>query len=408
MKSRLKDNPRLEERVNQNGYISLYLEFYLGRISEKLFDENGQPVLYESGKMKGTQKYKVRHIRKREGLNLHLYTNPKTAREKQYNKDTLLLAKRIRAEREQEFLKDREGYRLNFYKNIDFIEFYTNYLQSYTKRDKKSVKQGLTRFTDFLRDTPRYNRFIGGIKINQIDREMIFAFTEYLQSRSRGTGAKSIYARFKKVFKYAIDNDIISKDPTQGISIKADLNRISKEILSIDEINKLSKTPYHKKEIQRAFLFCCYTGVRFCDVVALTFKNIDRANNLLKFEQNKTKGRSANSVVIIPINAVILKLIGEPKDEDLNSLIFNLPNHYNCVKHLKQWVYKAGINKNVSWHCARHSFAVNMLTNVEGVNLKTISKLMGHSKIEMTEKYIKVADDLKRKAIEGLPMFDIE
>ena len=73
LENKSKDNPRLEQRLLADGQISLYLEYYLGRESEPVLDEFGEPVLYESGKMAGTPKYRVRHIRRKENLNLYYF-----------------------------------------------------------------------------------------------------------------------------------------------------------------------------------------------------------------------------------------------------------------------------------------------------------------------------------------------
>ena len=142
--------------------------------------------------------------------------------------------------------------------------------------------------------------------------------------------------------------------------------------------------------------------MRYCDVKDLTFANVDYSNKLLKFEQNKTKGHSANSGVIIPLNDGILKLIGEPSNpNNRDEAIFPLPSYEMCLKALKRWVKRADINKHISWHCARHSFAVNILNN--GANIKTVASLLGHSGLKHTEKYTRAIDSLKQDAINSLP-----
>ena len=129
---------------------------------------------------------------------------------------------------------------------------------------------------------------------------MMVLFVDYLQSRSVGEGAKSIYQRFKKVIRYAIEHDVILKD--------------------------------------------------------LTYKNVDYSNKLLKFEQNKTKGHSSASGVVIPLNDGLVSIIGEPlADGNKDVLIFNIPSYESCCKSVKRWVKRAGIDKHISWHCARHS-----------------------------------------------------
>ena len=151
---------------------------------------------------------------------------------------------------------------------------------------------------------------------------------------------------------------------------------------------------------------CLYCGWRFCDVKDLTFANVDYSNKLLKFEQNKTKGHSVNSGVVIPLNDGLLRLIGEPtKNQTKDSLIFPLPSYEMCLKALKRWVKRAGIEKHISWHCARHSFAVNILNN--GANIKTVASLLGHSGLKHTEKYTRAIDRLKEDAINSLPTLEI-
>ena len=104
--------------------------------------------------------------------------------------------------------------------------------------------------------------------------------------------------------------------------------------------------------------------------------------------QNKTKGHSANSGVVIPLNDGLLSLIGEDP-ENLDSSIFNLPTYESCCKSVKRWVKRAGINKHISWHMARHTFAT-LITLEQGVPIETVSKMLGHTNVSMTERYAKV------------------
>ena len=123
---------------------------------------------------------------------------------------------------------------------------------------------------------------------------------------------------------------------------------------------------------------------------------------MLRFEQVKTKGHSSKSWVYIPLNDGLLKLVGQPpKGQGNDARIFRLPSYESSCKSVKHWVKKAGIDKHISWHCARHSFAVNILNN--GANIKTVSSLLGHSSLRHTEKYTRVVDKLKEDAINSLP-----
>lgn len=387
------DNPKLGAKILSDGRESLFLDYYLG-----------YTMVYNEEKDKMVAKKE----RKRENLKLYLWQAPRTPLERQQNKETLELAKKIRFERGQELLEDAEGYRLKRNRQINFLDYFQTYIDSYTKKDIKMVEIALSRFKDFLKDTQEYTKFANSIKPDQIDKDMIIDFTEYLQSRSKGEGAKSIFQRFKKVINYALEHDIIRKNPCTGISIKIDDQILRKDVLSLEEIKALIDT-HHEKEnptIRRAFIFCLYCGLRFCDVKDLTFANVDYSNKLLKFEQNKTRGHSANSGVVMPLNEGLIKLIGTPTEEqNKDSLIFPLPSYEMCLKSLKRWVKRAGIDKNISWHCARHSFAVNILNN--GANIKTVASLLGHSGLKHTEKYTRAVDKLKEDAINSLPTLNL-
>ncbi len=383
------DNPKLGAKILSDGRESLFLDYYFG---------------YQMVYSERLDKQVARKDRKREFLKLYLWQAPRTPLERQQNKETMELAKRIRFERGQELLENVEGYRLKKKSDINFLDYFRAYIDKYTKKDIRMVEIALKRFIDFLNDTPEYSKYVKRIKPEQITKDMVEDFTEYLQGRSVGEGAKSIYARFKKVIKYAIEHDVMVKNPCTGISIKVDDQQLRKEVLSPEEIQQLIATHYEHENpnIRRAFILCLYCGLRFCDVKDLTFANVDHSNKLLKFEQSKTKGHSASSGVVIPLNDGILKLIGEPSDPDKrDEVIFPLPSYEMCLKALRHWVKRAGINKHISWHCARHSFAVNILNN--GANIKTVASLLGHSGLKHTEKYTRAIDSLKEAAINSLP-----
>ena len=278
-----------------------------------------------------------------------------------------------------------------------------SYYEAYTKADKRHIKRAYTVFIDFLNATPEYNKFAKRIKPEQITKAMIVAFTEYLQHRFKGWGAHTLYARFKKVIKASVEADVMRKNPTASISIKTDNGALLKDVLSIEEITRLVNTHYtgENVNIRRAFIFCLYCGLRWCDVKELTYSNVDYSNRLLKFEQAKTKGHSSASGVVIPLSDSLLSLIGEPTAEGKHGLIFPLPSHNMCLKALRHWVKRAEIDKHITWHCARHSFAVNILNN--GANIKTVASLLGHSGLQHTEKYTRAVDSLKVEAINSLP-----
>lgn len=387
------DNPKLGAKVLSDGRESLFLDFYLG---------------YDMAVSSKTGREYKRVNNKREYLSLYLWQAPRTPIERQQNKETLELAKKIRFERGQQLLNDVEGYRLKKDKDINFLDWMWAYYEAYTKGDKRHIKRAHDCFIDFLNATTEYSKFSKRVKPEQLTKEMVVTFTEYLQHRFVGEGAHTLYARFKKIIKAAVEADVMRKNPCNGVVIKIDNGSLKKDVLSVEEMQVLINTHYtgESAAIRRAFIFCLYCGLRWCDVKDLTFANVDYANRLLRFEQNKTKGHSSASSVIIPLNDGLLSLIGQPSTEGKrDEVIFPLPSHTMCLKALRHWTKRAGIDKHITWHCARHSFAVNILNN--GANIKTVASLLGHSGLKHTEKYTRAVDSLKAEAINSLPELEL-
>lgn len=393
------ENPKLGAKLLSDGKDSLFLDFYFG-----------YQMVYSNSQDKMIPKKQKR----RESLKLYLWHNPRTPQQRQENKDTLILAKKIRHDKGQELLDQEKGYKLQTkQQSINFLVYFQEYIDTYTKKDLRMIKIALQRFKDFLSDTPEYTMYLRGIKPQQIDNEMVEAFTEYLQSRSKGEGAKSIYQRFKKVYKAcAIKCNINYQKPFlnadgKSISITIDESLIVKDFLSTDEERLLIDTHYQNEnpEIRNAFIFCLYTGMRFCDVKDLTFGNFDFANRLVTYEQNKTKGHSSKSGVTLPLTDELLGLIGEqPESREKGDLVFVLPSHTMCLKALRRWTKRAGIDKHITWHCARHSFGTNMAATAaqKGISIRVVQDLMGHSNLRYTERYTRVMDEQKKAAMAEL------
>ena len=379
------DNPKLMQKRLSDGNYSLYLEYYMGRMN--ITDPNT-----------GETKSKVQ--RKREFLKLTILASPRTPLERQQNKETYELARKIRFEREQELKEGKLGYRLKA-KSINFFDFIKVYYDEYTKGDKRMIKAAQKRFTDFI--ALEYPLFKDNISPEKITPDMMEHFVEYLQSISKGEGALTHWKRWKKIVKAAVKKDILRKNPCEDIIYKADEEALKKDILSVEEMEQLISTTYQGQNphTRRAFIFTLYTGIRFCDIKDLTFSNVDYSNKTITFNQKKTQGHSSKSWVTIPLNNGLLSLIGQPDTSDPAEKIFKLPSQEMCLKALRHWTAKAGITKHITWHCGRHSFAVNILNN--GANIKTVASLLGHSGLQHTEKYTRAVDSLKEAAINSLP-----
>lgn len=383
-KNRNTDNPKLKGKRLQDGRESLYLAYYLG-YTKLIHPETGQ--------------IHIRHERKKESLKLYLLPHPKTARDKERNQAVMELAKQIRYERELQLKEQHWGKKMPRIGKEDFYDFASSYIERYDKKDKAVVRGAVAKFQSYMQKT--YPVFGQRLKTEYLSPEMVKGFVDYLNRICRGSGANSYYARFKKVVRHAAETGCMGRNPCQGIYCKTDRDIIRKEILSPEEVLALASTEVSAlhTDIKRGFLFSLYTGIRFCDLKRLRFSNIDYANRTLKFEQAKTKGYSRNSWVSIPLNDTHFQIIGNKGN--VHEPLFRLPAYSTCKTVLRAWVKKTGIEKHITWHCARHSFAVFLLNSQ--ANIKTVSELLGHSSLAMTEKYLHATDRLKKEAIDRLP-----
>ena len=196
--------------------------------------------------MAGKPKLKIKHTRKKENLNLYIWLHPRPPQERLQNRDTLALAEKIRFEREQTFLEDREGYRLRKEMDDDFIEFCREFCKSptLTKHIQDVQSRGLKKFIRFLESTPRYEKFKDSLKMKQLKPEMVGAFVEYLKANGRGDGPKAYFRLFKRMVTVAVDKDLINKNHSRGLVIKNDNMTLHKEILLPEEIDRLVATRF--------------------------------------------------------------------------------------------------------------------------------------------------------------------
>lgn len=377
-------NPRLLKKpIKEGTEFSLYLEYKVG-----YKEDNGSC------------------IRRKETLSLYLMANPRTTAQRQKNKETIELARKIRFEREQEFLENKEGYRLKKSRSVNFLDFFQSYIDRYPKKDIKVIKMGFNDFKKFL--TEQYPHFSTKIEPRYITRKMMEEFAQYITDHHRGSGISSAYRRFKKVILAGVEQGLFSENPCKGIVLDNKEDMLVKDILSADELQKLFSTPYDRENpvIRRAFAMTCFSGIRFCDLKVLSYGDVDYENKMISFRQRKTEGHSRRSGVVIPLNDTLLAIIGEkPEDATDETVIFKLPSIDYCIRYVRAWTNAVGIDKHITWHSGRHSFGTQLLNN--GANVKVVADLLGHSSLKYVEVYVRAVDKLKKEALDSLPKIKI-
>ena len=376
------DNPKLGVRELSDGRGSLYL-------------------LYNYGYNAATGKT----LRKKEYLSLYILPNPRTPIERQDNKDTLALAKRLKEERGQKLLEDKEGYRLKRM-SVNLFDYFAQFIKGAKLADTHVLEGALKNFRDFI--AREYPQFANRIEAKNLNKQMMRQFADYIEEVHTGEGIRTYWQRFKRLVNYAVENKVIRESPCVGIKVTSTNDILGKDILSGDELKRLFATHYDRESqtIRRAFALTCFTGIRHCDLEKLTWGSVDFANRVLTFRQSKVMHDSSVSGVQIPLNDALLAIIGDkPQGAKDTDLILKVPSLEASNKALRHWTRKAGIDKKITWHCGRHTFATQMLSN--GANVKVVSELLGHSSLKFTQKYLRALDEQKKAAINSLPAIDI-
>jgi integrase len=148
--------------------------------------------------------------------------------------------------------------------------------------------------------------------------------------------------------------------------------------------------------LKRAFLFSCFTGLRWCDVIKLKWEDVQFTGDrvFIRYKQKKT-----GSHEVIDLNQNALRYLGE-KQLDGHKVFRGLTYSDYLNSRLLFWVKDAGISKHITFHCARHTFATLLLT--KDIDIYTVSKLLGHRNLKTTQIYGKVIDRKRIDAVKVL------
>lgn len=197
------------------------------------------------------------------------------------------------------------------------------------------------------------------------------------------------------VLKKAVKAKFISSNPMNGLDDdeKIPAKSGTREYLTADEVKVLMQTPFTHGHynIKEAFLFSCFTGLRFSDLRNLKMSDfkIDKNGRYLRIRMVKTK-----EPLKILIPDVAFGLVPDTEDDNL---VFSLPKNDYANQALRRWLEDAGItDRKITFHCARHSAATILYS--QGVPLQVIQKQLGHIKASTTEIYSNLMDDAQREA----------
>ncbi len=325
--------------------------------------------------------------------------------DKQHNKETIQLAEQIRQKREN---------------HINKPEIYTGYEKEQLKIRERGERNFVAYFKQLAdkRKASNHDNWVsayayldkftnGVLKFASLDEKFCNDFKEYLlttksNKRTKTTlsqnSALSYFNKLKAALKQAYKDGFLVTDLNSKVE-QIKQAETQRNFLTIEELNRLIKTDCQNPLLKNAALFSALTGLRFSDIQKLVWGEIEyiKGNGyFIQFKQQKTKG-----VEMMPISEQAYNLLGEqkgPNDQVFAGLTYSAYSN----KHLYQWIGAAGISKDITFHCFRHTFATLQLS--KGTDIYTVSKMLGHRELKTTQIYAKIIDQTKRTAADKIQL----
>jgi site-specific recombinase XerD len=245
--------------------------------------------------------------------------------------------------------------------------------------------------TEFLKW--KYN--LSDINLKGLNFEFITDFEFYLKSEKSidvNTNAKYI-KNLKKIIKECVCKDWLQKDPFMAYKVKA--KKTEREFLTDLELQSIQEkyfTIERLNNVKDIFLFSCYTGLAYIDVFNLTSNNISLGIDGEKWIfTHRQKTETASRIPLLPPALAILDKYANHPQANNNGKLLPVPSNQKTNAYLKEIAVCCGITKELTFHVARHTFATTVtLTN--GVPIESVSKMLGHKKLQTTQHYAKILD----------------
>lgn len=371
---KLKEPVRIREKQLADGNISLYLDMY------------------------------YKGARKKEGLQLYLVPEV-NATAKMQNANTRKLAEQIKAQRildiQKNGLVDWESVKLSRTTLNAWVDKYTKEECGLTPESMRSKRNAQTRVEQYL-------VYIGkpDLLLTEVDKEFCKGFIAFLKTCTFNNGKKTLSATTCRIFvnrltaalTKAVTEGLIDRNPFKLLDAKEkpQKNSSMREFLTIEELRRIMATPCRYEIVKQAFLFSCFTGLRYSDMKALLWSEIHKAADAKTLYIEHTQVKTKKSVTI-PLSDEALKWMPKKK-EGKEQVFYQLQITSTTVEVLlEEWMKESGIQKHITYHCSRHTAATMLLTL--GADLYTVSKILGHSSIKMTEVYAKIVDKKKVETV---------
>lgn len=274
-------------------------------------------------------------------------------------------------------------------RQLNFIKYFQEFVDENKPDDRK-----------YLNTLRHFKKLFGKtLYVSQVNNSSMQRWKDYLMKNFNGETPATMWRTTRAVINRARKDKWFSEDPAPGVSRPPVPDSNKKVVLFPEEIKKLCKTKMPDKYCCSAWLFCIYTGLGFKEVKALKWTDISLSDRKMVYHRGKNKRR-----VTVDLSDTAIACLPE-RDPDIRKVFGLLPSDVSCGRWIKKWCKDAGIQKNVTWYCGRHTFAVLLLYH--GADLRTVQSLMGHKSMNQTAEYLNYVDRLKSDAVSRLPKFDL-
>lgn len=365
-------NVTLRHKTIANGKLSLYLDYY--------------PAIINPTTGKETR---------REFLKLQIHATPKNELEKAHNKETIEFAELIRSKRLIQIRDKEYGFKENINFSVNFIAFYDTIIDGYLNKGSHnnylSWKASLNYFKAFAGNKISTHQ----LSLLHLKKYRAFLLSTKNLRTNKGNLAINTASSYYKKFVYVLKEAYKQNLTTTNLALHADYikeEETHRAYLTEEELGLLWKTDIKHDIIKHMAVFSALTGLRFVDIKNLTWEKIYKDKHLGDYVQ--LKEQKTGNINNHPISAsayAILKL--QPTTE---GFVFAGIKYTQIGRPLKKWIEDAEINKKISFHNFRHSYATLQLAN--GTDIYTVSKLLGHKNVSTTQIYTKVMDRNKVEA----------
>jgi site-specific recombinase XerD len=299
----------------------------------------------------------------------------------------------ITADALKRVLKGKNG---NARKVLEIFQQHNDQMKSLVGKDFSPAT--LERYKTSLQHTKSFIEWkysLNDIDIRQLDYEFVSQYEFWLKTVrncNHNTAIKYV-ANFRKIVNRCIRTGWLEKDPFVGF--KMTKKEVVPEFLTHHELETITSKKFNGERLRQVrdiFVFCCYTGLAFADVRKLKASEIGVGIDGSKWIfTNRQKTDMISRIPLLPISLEILdRYKNHPVCVSAEKVLPVLSNQkYN--EYLKEVASICGINKKMTTHTARHTFATTV-TLSNGVPIESVSKMLGHKNLKTTQHYARVLD----------------